>query len=200
MLPDGFHDIPPGKVAMIVTHLEMTEPAATRPVVLPQGVTFHRMTPGPEWYRDIFKRVGSQDWLWYGRLRKTDAELMEILDDPDVEVYTLRRDGADEALLELDFRVPEECELAYFGLTNRLIGTGSGRYLMNEAVSRAWSRPIRRFHVHTCTIDSPQALSFYRRSGFTPTRQQVEIDDDPRLIGVLPEDNGPNVPMFRAQK
>ncbi len=185
---------------MIVTHLEMHAPAAVRPVSLPDGIGFHPVTPDPDWYRDIFRRVGSQDWLWYGRLRKSDAELTEILGDPGVEVFTLRRDGRDEALLELDFRVPGECELAYFGLTAALIGTGSGRYLMNEAIARAWAKPISRFHVHTCTIDSPQALAFYRRSGFTPYRQQVEIDDDPRVIGVLPEDHGPNVPIFRAQK
>ena len=38
------------------------------------------------------------------------------LSDADVEVYTLTKDGRDEALLELDFRVPGECELAYFGV------------------------------------------------------------------------------------
>ncbi|WP_298840110.1 GNAT family N-acetyltransferase [uncultured Roseobacter sp.] len=200
MIADGFHDVPPGKVAMIVTHLEMTSRADTRQIPLPEGVSFHKVDARPEWYRDVFRRVGSQDWLWYGRLRKNDAELMDILGDPGVEVFTLRHDGHDEALLELDFRVPGECELAYFGLTAALIGTGSGRYLMNEAITRAWAKPITRFHVHTCTIDSPQALAFYRRSGFTPCRQQVEIDDDPRVIGVLPEDHGPNVPIFRAQK
>ena len=66
---------------------------------------------------------------------------------------------------------------------------------MNEAIARAWARPITRFHVHTCTTDSPQALSFYVRSGFTPYRQEVEVDDDPRVLGILPMDCAPNVPM-----
>jgi hypothetical protein len=29
-------------------------------------------------------------------------------------------------------------------------------------------------------------------------RQQVEIADDPRVIGLLPERAGPHVPIFRA--
>lgn len=196
MLGDGFHDVPPGKVAMIVTHLEMRSSPALKPARLPDGVAFRAVDAEVDWFRDVFRRVGSLHWLWYGRLKLDDVALAVILDDPDVSHYTLTRDGRDEALLELDFRTPGACELAYFGLTPALIGTGAGRFLMNEAIARAWSRPIERFHVHTCTIDSPQALAFYQRSGFTPIRQQVEIDDDPRLLGLLPRSAGPNVPVF----
>jgi ribosomal protein S18 acetylase RimI-like enzyme len=35
--------------------------------------------------------------------------------------------------------------------------------------------------VHTCTLDHPAAVGFYRRSGFRPYRRSVEIADDPRL-------------------
>ncbi len=196
MLKDGFHDVPPGKIAVIVTRLEMRAPPKMRAVPLPDGVSFHEVTPDRDWYRDIFRRVGSEDWLWYGRLQLDDAALDAILTDPATAYFTLRRDGRDEALLELDFRRKGECELAYFGLTRSLIGSGSGRYLMNEAITRAWAQPISLFHVHTCTMDSPPALGFYRRSGFTPVGQKVQIDDDPRLKGLLPETAGPGVPVF----
>jgi GNAT superfamily N-acetyltransferase len=126
------------------------------------------------------------------------ASLEAIILDPDVELFTLNKDGRDEALLELDFRTTGACELAFFGLTRALVGSGCGRCLMNEAITRAWSRPISRFHVHTCTTDSPQALGFYRRSGFVPVRQQVQISNDPRLDGALPETAGPGIPVFRA--
>jgi hypothetical protein len=36
--------------------------------------------------------------------------------------------------LELDFRVPGECELRHFGLAPRFVGTGAGRWLMNRAI------------------------------------------------------------------
>lgn len=198
MLADGFHDVPPGKVAMVVTHLEMRRKADIRGITLPSDINFRPVQAEPVWFRDVFTRVGATEWLWYGRLKLDDATLSGILNDPKVEHYTLTRDGIDEALLELDFREDGACELGYFGLTPALIGSGAGRYLMDAAITRAWQEPITRFHVNTCTFDSPQALSFYRRSGFTPIRQQVEIDDDPRLEGVLPANAGPNIPIFKA--
>lgn len=196
MLENGFHDVPQGKVAMVVTHLEMLKPAPKRAVTLPEGASFRRMRPDLAWYRDIFARVGA-DWLWYGRRIMGDTELTEIIEDPATEIYTISLNGRDEALLELDFSEEGACELSYFGLTSALIGSGAGRYLMNEAIRRAWARPIKRFHVHTCTIDSQQALNFYKRSGFVPFKVQVEIGDDPRLSGLLPERVAPHVPLIR---
>lgn len=198
MLADGFHKVPLGKVATVVTHLEMQAAAPLRPVALPDGLELRQVTPDLDWYRNIFTRVGGQDWLWFGRLAMADEMLQAILDDPKVTFHTLSRGGRDEALLELDFRPEGECELAYFGLTSALIGSGAGRYLMNEAISMAWAQPISRFHVHTCTFDSPQAVDFYKRSGFTPYQQEVEIADDPRQIGLLPENAAPHVPLLRA--
>ncbi len=197
MLADGLHDVPDGKVAMVVTHLEMLAPAPIRSIAAYKGISFRQVQPDLAWYRDIFTRVGALDWLWYGRLRMSDSALSEVLNDPRVAFYTLSYHGQDEAMLELDFREEGQCELAYFGLTSALIGTGSGRFLMNEAIRLAWAQPIKRFHVHTCTLDSQQALSFYRRSGFTPYRRQIEIDDDPRLTGLLPKTAAPQVPLIR---
>lgn len=196
MLADGLHDVPPGKVAMVVTHLEMTRRASPQDRALPEGITFHQVIPDLAWYRDMFDRVG-RDWLWFGRRKLSDAALLDIIRDPDVAIYTLNHDGRDEALLELDFRTPDACELAYFGLTPTLIGKGAGRMLMDRAIALAWERPIARLHVHTCTLDSPQALDFYVRSGFTPYRQQIEIADDPRLAGLLPQGAAPHVPLLR---
>lgn len=180
---------------VIVTYLEMRTPAQTREIAAPDGVTLRQVKPTLPWYRDIFSRVG-QDWLWYGRLRLSDTELTGILENPDLVYFTLTKDGQDEALLELDFRKKGECELAYFGLTSALIGTGAGRYLMNAAIHTAWARPITRFHVHTCTNDSPQALNFYIRSGFVPVQRAIEVDDDPRLSGLLPRTAAPHIPII----
>lgn len=195
MLADGFHDIPQGKVAAVVTHLEMRAPPPPRPAPIDPDI--RRAThPQIDWYRALFRRVGGDDWLWFSRLNLDDSALHAIISDPDVEIWTIRHRGADEGLLELDFRQTGACELAFLALTPALSGTGAGRALMNRAIARAWARPITRFHVHTCTLDSPAALDFYRRSGFTPIRQQIEIADDPRLTGKLPLDAGPHVPLF----
>ena len=196
MLANGFHTVPGGKLAVIVTYLEMHAPAVLKNASLPDGITFRQVTPTLDWYRDVFTRVGAQDWLWYGRLKMSDAELQTVLDDPAIAFFTLAKDGQDEALLELDFRQTGECELAYFGLTKHLIGAGAGRYLMNQAISHAWATDITRFHVHTCTHDSPQALDFYHRSGFTAYKRGVEVDDDPRQTGVLRADSAAWIPLI----
>jgi hypothetical protein len=196
MIGEGLHEVPPGCVAMVVTHLEMKAPARLRGAPLPEGLTFRAVAPDLAWYRDIFDRVG-RDWLWFGRRQLPDAALTAILEDPGVRLFTLEKAGRAEALLELDFRQENECELAYFGLTDALIGSGAGGFLMDRAIEGAWQEGIRRFHVHTCTLDSPQALNFYIRSGFTPYRRQVEVAEDPRLAGLLPEGSAPQVPLIR---
>jgi len=199
MLEPGFHAVPRGHVATIVTHLEMRRPAAPRPEA--EGLTGRLRLrraerPGRDWYRGLFRRVG-QDWLWFSRLAMSDAALDEVLHDPGVHVYGLLDDIHEVGLLELDFRQDGACELAFFGLVPGHVGGGVGRWLMNRAVELAWAHPIRRFHVHTCTLDHPAALEFYRRSGFTPVRQEVEIAPDPRLTGVFPDSAAPHVPILR---
>lgn len=196
MLTDGYHDVPRGKVATVVTVLEMLEQAETRPVPAPDGWTLTRITqPDRDWYRALFRKVG-QDWLWFGRTVLSNAELDAIVQDPGVHIYTLRQGNVDGGLLELDFRTNGACELAYFGLTADLIGSGAGRFLMNTAIEKAWATDITRFHVQTCTLDSPQAMPFYRRSGFAPIAQKIEIADDPRISHGYDRALGPHVPIF----
>ena len=194
-LPDGYSDVPAGKIAAVVTHLEMTERPALR-LDPPGAWTLRRVeTPGLDWYRDLHRRVG-EEWLWFARLRMNDHELAAIIHSPLVEVHALVQDGRDEALLELDFREAGQCELVYFGVTAKLIGGGAARWLMNRALERAWSRPVTRFWVHTCTFDHPAAVAFYQRSGFRAFRRQIEIADDPRLDGTAPRGVARHVPVI----
>jgi len=195
ILPDGYSDVPSGKVAAVVTHLEMTTRPAPRPD--PAGAwTLRRVEMPPlDWFRDLYRRVG-EEWLWFSRIRMPDAELSAIIHSPQVEVYALDHEGHDEGLLELDFREAGQCELAFFGVTAKLIGSGAGRWLMNRAVEHSWSRPITRVWVHTCTLDHPSALAFYQRSGFRAFRRQIEVADDPRLDFTAPRDVARHVPVI----
>jgi GNAT superfamily N-acetyltransferase len=101
-------------------------------------------------------------------------------------------------MLELDFREAGECELAFVGLTPELSGMGHGRWLLGEAVSRAWRRGVNRVHVHTCSLDHPAALSAYRSAGFTPFKRAIERFPDPRLLNILPIDCAPQIPLIVA--
>ena len=195
-LTDGYHDVPAGKLAAVVTYLEMRACPPKRAERDDAPFSLRRIgAPSVDWYRDLYRRVGTE-WLWSSRLESSEHELTAILGDSLVEFHALGHDGRDEGLLELDFRTPGACELAFFGLTPALVGQGAGRWLMNRAIERAWTQPIARFWLHTCTLDSPGALEFYRRSGFTPYEFKVEVYDDPRITGVLPRDAARQVPII----
>lgn len=196
-LPDGYHDVAHGALAAVVTYLEMTAPPPARPEHASDSWVLRPVAaPDLDWYRGLYRRVGA-DWLWSSRLSLSDKALSEMLGAAGVVIHALSAEGRDEGLLELDFRVAGECELTFFGLSPQLVGQGAGRWLMNRALAMAWSRPIERFWLHTCTLDAPQALPFYMRSGFVPYARKVEVYDDPRLTGVLPPTAAPQVPLIR---
>ena len=199
MLPDGYSDVPHGKLAAVVTCLQMAAKPAARPERSDVPWQLRRVTrPDPDWYRELFRRVGSQ-WLWYSRLVMAPDELWAVLSNDEVEIYAFTINGAAEGLLELDFRNSGNCELAFFGLTGVAQGQGAGRWLMNRAVELAWGRrPIGRFWVHTGTHDHPDALGFYLRSGFIPYARRVEVGDDPRLTGLMPRDAAAAIPLIGA--
>ena len=125
-----------------------------------------------------------------------DAELAAIVQSPLMEIYALAHEGRDEGLLEMDCREPGQCEIVSFGLTEKLVGTGAGRWLMNRGQEIAWSHPIKRLWLHTCTFDHPAALAFYQRSGFLPFRRQIEVVNDPRLDGTVARDVARHVPVI----
>ena len=194
-MQSDYLDVPAGKIAAVVTHLKMMARPARRQVPDVSAQLVRHNAPDLDWYRDLFKRVG-EDWLWFSRRGMSEAELAAVIHDNDVQIYSVQVDGRDEGMLELDFREAGECELGYFGLTTSMLGTGAGRWLMDHAIRLAWAQPITRMHVHTCTLDSPAALAFYIRSGFTPYRRQVEIADDPRVVGVMPATAAPQEPII----
>ncbi len=191
----AYDPLPDTDLAAVVTYLEMRE----RPVieVPPSTLDLQRIeNPAPDRYRELFRLVGAP-WLWFSRLMLDDEKLREIISDPKVELYVaLDGNARDVGMLELDFREQGQCELAFVGLVPDLSGLGHGRWLLAEAVSRAWRDGVIRVHVHTCSLDHPAALAAYRRAGFIPYKRAVERFPDPRLLGILPKDSAPQVPLL----
>lgn len=195
-LAEGLYPVPAGKLATVVTTLEMREPPASLAVPVVAGCTLRAVPdPDPGWYRALFRRVG-EPWLWVSRLALDDAGLAALLRDPAIVVFAAERDGGPIGLLELDFRVSGACEIAFFGLIRAAVGQGLGRWLMAHAQREAWSRPIGRLWLHTCDLDHPGALGFYRRSGFVPVGRQIEVLADPRRSGLLSADAAPGLPIL----
>ena len=196
-LPDGYTDLAAGKVANVQTALEMFEKPPLRADTCDLPLVLVRHDPVDlAWYRALFRRVG-EPHLWFSRLAMSDLELAHVVCDARVEVYAVQSEREAIGLVELDFRQPDECELVFFGVIDTAVGVGAGRWMMNRAIERAWSMPIHRFWVHTCTLDHPGALSFYIRSGFRPFKRQIEVFDDPRLTGLFSPTAAPDVPIIR---
>ncbi|OHT20535.1 GNAT family N-acetyltransferase [Edaphosphingomonas haloaromaticamans] len=188
--------VPAGQLAAVVTSLEMR--ARPRPAPMPASpLRLVRWTaPTNDAYRTLFRRVGSP-WLWFSRLAMAEEELATILADPAVELFAVADPrGIEVGMLELDFRRPGECEIAFLGLVPDLAGQGHGSWLMANALAMGWRAGVERMWVHTCTLDHPGALAFYRRSGFTPYALAVETFADPRIAGLLPRDAAPHVPLI----
>lgn len=194
--PPRLQMLPAGWVAEVVTYLEMLAPPPPRPDTA-AGLSLKRMSADVAEFRRAFRLVG-EPWLWASKLRRSDAELAAVLTSEAVETYTLLAGPDEIGLLQLDFRQPGACELAFFGVVPEAIGIGAGRFLMNRAIERAWSRApgLDRFWVHTCTNDHPEALAFYVRSGFQPYARGVECYPDPRLEGLLPRAAAPQIPII----
>lgn len=184
-----------GELAAVVTYLEMR--SVPEQHVYWSPLSLHRVeAPEPDHYRELFRLVGAP-WLWFSRLTLDDPHLAAIIQHPKVELYSVRDENDREVgIVELDLREPHECELAFIGLVPELAGKGHGKWLLAEAVNRAWRDDVSRVHVHTCSLDHPAALSAYRRAGFTPYKRAVERFPDPRLSGILPKECAPQVPLL----
>ena len=190
----SYDPVSDGELAAVVTYLEMTEPPSGDP---PRGtLQLSRVVrPAADHYRALFRKIGSP-WLWFSRLLMDDAKLESIIHDPGVELYEVAAVEAVVGMIELDFREPGQCELAFIGLVPQLTGEGHGRWLLGEAVRLAWRDGVQRVHVHTCTLDHPAALAAYKRAGFKAYKRAVERFADPRLSGILPADSAPQVPLL----
>lgn len=188
--------VAPGELAAVVTSLESVERPRLQALPSSPLRPARWASPKPAAYRALFRRVGAR-WLWFSRLMLDDEALSAIIDDPRVQIFAvLDGSGIEIGLLELDFRRQGECEIAFLGLVPELAGKGHGAWLMAQALAFGWRRDVKRLWVHTCTLDHPNALAFYLRHGFVPFARAVEIFADPRLIGVLPRDAAPQIPLL----
>lgn len=194
MIRDGYTDLAPGKIAAIVTYLEMLQcPAHAKA----SAVKLREIkNPNLNWYRDVFRRAGER-WLWWSRLDMTDAQLSAVLKASTTELFIAESEGTEVGMAELDRSRPGQVEIAFFGLYAEALGKGWGQPFMEALLDRAWNSSTSRVWVHTCTLDSPVALPFYVKCGFRPYKRAIEVADDPRIRGVLPESAAPQVPIVR---
>ncbi|HET7899771.1 MAG TPA: GNAT family N-acetyltransferase [Candidatus Nanopelagicales bacterium] len=168
----------PGVVEVVVTDLEMTDPAQLRPGREPdvEATLVRAGRPSPELARFFYRAVGG-DWFWVDRIPWTYDEWLAWVSAPGRELWTCWVDGTPAGYFELDPQ-GDAVELAYFGLLPAFAGLGLGGWLLTRALERAWELDgVRRVWVHTCSLDGPHALANYEARGLVPVASHVELRD-----------------------
>jgi GNAT superfamily N-acetyltransferase len=170
-----------------VTYLELrAHPGGPRVHPPPGKIALIRAESCPvSFYRYLYGEVG-EAYLWYVRREWDDARLAAHLHRETTEIFVLYVGGVPAGYFELDASAPRETEISYFGLLPAFIGRGLGQFLLQAAVDRAWSRPLDRLKLNTCTFDHPRALPNYQRAGFVVYDRRAVSFPDPRERGVLP--------------
>lgn len=158
-----------------VTYLQMFQrPDRVVPAPRDGLLVLHARQPTIAYYRFLYDAVGRQ-WHWVRRTKYSDEELGRIIHDPRDEIHVLHVDGVPAGFAELDRRVEGEVELNQFGLTADFIGQGLGKWFLQWTIDRAWSYGPKRFWLHTCTLDHPNALPNYKKAGFEVYKEETKV-------------------------
>lgn len=169
-------EIRPAPVEVTVTFLEMDTPPAHYPSLpVNRQIALLRTKEIPlHFYRYLMDRVGRK-WDWVNALRLSDEELAAGIHREDRDIRVLYLDGAPAGLFDISPNLPEDVELAYFGMMEHAMGQGIGRWFLGAAIEACWSYKPRRVTVQTCTLDHPAALPLYQKLGFRPVAQKKEM-------------------------
>lgn len=160
-------------VEVVRTYLELRSPAQLRPVSPPSDVLFVRRDRIPvEAYRRLYRDVGER-WHWRDRNAWTDAQLAHHLARPEIAVWESLVGQESAGYFELDRHADGSVEIAYFGLRPKFFGRGIGKAMLTRAAEESWALGANRVWLHTCTLDSAQALPNYLARGFTQFRQET---------------------------
>lgn len=165
----------PETIEVTVTFLEMASPPSRYPP-LPYNrqIALLRARAMPlHFYRYLLDRVGRK-WHWVNALRTPAEELRAGIEAPDRDIRVLYLDGAPAGFFDIKPHLPDEAEIAYFGMMEHATGQGLGRWFLGAAIEAAWATGAAKVSVQTCTLDHPAALPLYQKMGFSPVGQKRE--------------------------
>ena len=156
------------------TFLQMTDPADLDAADAPSSdARAERLDDcPPSLWRRLYTDVG-RDYHWVDRLGWTDEEIASYLADPALELWLLRVKQDPAGYFELRRHDDGAVEIAYFGLLPAFTGQGLGKYMLTEAVQRAWARGATRVWLHTSSLDHGSALPNYLARGFAIWKQET---------------------------
>lgn len=162
---------------VIITYLEMRSRPSLQVTRLHRaGMLLRLDPPTPGFYRYLYTTVG-EAWGWTERVGLTDEELIEVIADPQFDVFVLYMGGVPAGMFELDRRVEREVRLRHFGLIPDFRERGLGKRLLAAAVEAAWDHEPDRLWVTYSSDEHPRGLLLYQSTGFEPY-DEVRITED----------------------
>jgi GNAT superfamily N-acetyltransferase len=168
------YSIDPSKIILqpvTVTFLEMYE-TKQLPVLLAN--TDFNLLPKPisaYEYRKYYYGVGEKHF-WLDRMVMPDKELSEKINAANVDIFLFYINKEVAGYIEF---VKEEkyVEILYFGLMPSFVGKGYGKYFLQWVIAKAWSYSPEWIQLNTCTLDHPNALGTYKKTGFIQVRTET---------------------------
>jgi GNAT superfamily N-acetyltransferase len=155
-----------------VTFLEMHE-SKESPAVLP-NTSFELLSKpiAVNEYRKYYYGVGEK-YHWLDRMVMPDPELYQKINASNIDIFVFSVNN--EAAGYIEFSKEERfVEIVYFGLLPGFIGKGYGKYFLQWVIGKAWSYHPQWIQLNTCTLDHPNALSTYKKAGFTEVRKEIQ--------------------------
>ncbi len=167
-------------VDVVRTYLELRSPEQLRRAQLddPRVRFLHRDGIAATQYRRLYQGVGAR-WHWHDRTAWSDERLAEHLSRPEITVWECMVDDDTAGFFELEQRDDGSVEISYFGLMPSFIGRGLGKAMLTRAADEAWGLGASRVWLHTCTLDSPNALPNYEARGFREFKQVRFVEQLP---------------------
>ena len=116
------------KLKYRVTYLEMNrKPSFDWPKNLKHKLSILLAESFPAWYFLFFYKQVGKNYYWTDWLRKSEDEIDEFVNDKNVLLYTLIKDGWPVGFYMLDYRKKDICDLSFFGLVDEVIGYRLGK-------------------------------------------------------------------------
>ncbi|MGC8739101.1 MAG: GNAT family N-acetyltransferase [Candidatus Hydrogenedens sp.] len=136
--------------------------------------------PPLHFYRYLYDTIGSP-WTWWERKLQSDEQLLQEIHKPEVELYVPYIQFLPIGMVELDFREFPQVQLAYFGIFPEYYNKKIGGYLLDWSIRFVFSRGAKRYWLHTCSLDSPNALPAYQKAGFQLYKTVNEYTEHPEI-------------------
>ena len=154
-------------MAITVTSLELDDPGDLRPASPPSVSYELERVDDPALHRWFYETIGA-DWSWTERLAWPEERWSAWADA--VEGWVMVVDGERAGFFALRPH-GHSVEIDIFGLLPAFHGRGLGGELLTRAIRRGFELGSRVW-VHTCSLDSPQALPNYEARGMRVFRRE----------------------------